>query len=263
MAIAVFTDIHGNLEALEAILNDIHRRRHRIKDIYFLGDAVTFGPNSSECIKLLQEHNVKCVIGNHEQRLIRYDTTVAQMTPAGIKHMKYVFDQLDNEDIKFIKSMPLTLTVDYKHFKLHFSHYIHDENGIVLEDMDYFREDLLDKEFAKIDCDCAFFGHLHSRKLYIRQNQKSYFCLDSSGCVPSDTTSYTYFNIGERETDNYDIYRVQVKFDRDKFEKKMREQPIPEKARFAKKYFNISFDEVVHQNEASGYANSNIGENDD
>ena len=63
MAIAIFADIHGNLEALEAILKDIHKRR-RIKQIYFLGDAITFGPNSSECLKLLEKHKVKCIVGN-------------------------------------------------------------------------------------------------------------------------------------------------------------------------------------------------------
>ena len=46
MAIAVFGDIHGNLEALEAILKDIKKNR-KIKETYFLGDAIVFGPDNS------------------------------------------------------------------------------------------------------------------------------------------------------------------------------------------------------------------------
>lgn len=243
MGIAVFTDIHGNLEALEAILNDIHSKRHKIKQAYFLGDAVTFGPNSSECLKLLQKYGVLCVVGNNEQRLFRYEKSVGRMTGAGLKHMEYIFNSLDNEDIKFIKSMPLTRTLDYKGYKILFTHYSHDENGVVNEDMDFFREDLLDKLFAQSDCDIVFMGHLHERKLYIRAHKKSYFCLDAAGFTKGDTTNYTYFDIGDNEPDNYDIYRVKVKYDRGAFEKKMRELPIPEKALFSKKFFNLILDE--------------------
>jgi hypothetical protein len=138
--------------------------------------------------------------------------------------------------------MPLFRVVDYKGWKLYFTHYSHDERGVVHEDMDFFREDLLDKYFAKIDCDVVFMGHLHERKIYIRQNRKSYFCLDASGFTRGDLTHWTYFEIGEREKDNFDIYRVQVKYNRAKFEKKMRETEIPEKARFAKRYFGIDID---------------------
>ena len=238
MAIAVFSDIHGNLEALEAILADIKKRR--IKEIFFLGDAITFGPDSSACLKLLQKYNARCVIGNHEQRIIRYDKSISEMSNAGIKHMEYIYNGLDNDDLRFIKSMPLSIDFDYKNYKLFFAHYAFDEKGVVLEDYDNFREDLLDRYFEKSDSDVVFYGHLHERKLFIRQIGRSYFNLGSSGCVPSDKTFYTYFDIGEMMNENnFDIYRIDVKWNRKKFVQKMQDAPIPEKAKFAKRYFNI------------------------
>ena len=264
MAIAVFTDIHGNLEALEAILKDIHKsgsrfhrflplvsrykKRDKIDKIYFLGDAVTFGPDSSKCLKLLQKHNVLCVVGNHEQRLIRYDKSVSEMTFGGVKHMEYIFHSLDNDDIRFIKSMPLSRVLTYKGFKLYFAHYSHDEKGLVHEDLDCFREDMLDKMFEKSDCDAVFFGHQHERKLYIRPNQRSYFSLDSSGLTKGDITNYTYFDIGATANDNYDIYRIDVKYNRKKFVQKMIEHPIPEKVFFAKKFFDIDIEDKTEAN---------------
>jgi len=239
MAIAVFTDIHGNLEALEAILHDIHKNRHKIEHVYFLGDAVTFGSDSSACLKLLKEHKVTCVVGNNEQRLFRYEKAVAQMSPSGIKHMEYIFNSLDNDDIAFIKSMPLELTLDYKGARLYFAHYSHDENGVVHEDMDTFREDLLDKWFNKIDADAVFIGHLHERKIYIRDNHKSYFCLGSSGFTRDDVTNYTLFDVHEKNSNNFIIYREDVKYDRAKFERKIYDREIPEKELFAKRYFGI------------------------
>ena len=243
MAIAIFSDIHGNLEALEAILKDIHKKRRKIKHTYFLGDAITFGPDSSACLKLLQEHGVHCVMGNHEQRIVRYDKSVAEMSYAGIKHMEYIFNQLDNDDIKFIKSMPLFINIDYKGYKLHFAHYSHDANGVVQEDMEIFSEATLDKLFESSDFDAVFFGHLHERKLLIRQVGRSYFNLGSSGFTKGDKTFYTYFDIGEMmEKHNFDIYRIDVKYNRKKFEHKLRTAPIPEKIRFAKKFFHLDLE---------------------
>jgi len=239
MGIAVFGDIHGNLEALEAILKDIRKKRRKIKHTYFLGDAITFGPNSSECLKLLQKYRVNCVIGNHEQRVVRYDKSVSEMSYAGIKHMEYIYHQLDNDDLRFIKSMPTHLKVDYKGYKLFFVHYSHDFNGVVREDFNEFSEAILDKLYEGTDVDVVFFGHVHVRKLLINQIGRSYFCLGSSGCVKGNKTFYTYFDIGEMAEHNFDVYRIDVKFNRDKFVRKVLKDPIPEKIRFAKKFFDI------------------------
>ncbi|HTU26594.1 MAG TPA: metallophosphoesterase family protein [Pirellulales bacterium] len=46
---AILSDIHGNLEALEAVLDDA--RRQRIDEILCLGDVVTYGPNPRECLE--------------------------------------------------------------------------------------------------------------------------------------------------------------------------------------------------------------------
>ena len=240
MAIAVFTDIHGNLEALEAILADIKKKR--IKQIFFLGDAVCFGSDSSACLKLLAKHNVQCVVGNNEQRLFRYDKSIANMTFGGRKHAEYIYHSLDNDDIRFIKSMPLSRSLDYKGYRLHFCHYGHDDAGVVREDMDVFNEAELDKMFGKVDADVVFFGHLHVRKIYIRPYEKSYFMLASSGLRSNDTTYYTYFDVGGVIKDNYDIHRIKVTYDRKKFEQKMRERDIPEKALFGRKFFGLELE---------------------
>ncbi len=55
--IALISDIHGNLEALESILEDIKTKN--IDEIICLGDTIAIGPNSKECIDLLIENNVK------------------------------------------------------------------------------------------------------------------------------------------------------------------------------------------------------------
>jgi diadenosine tetraphosphatase ApaH/serine/threonine PP2A family protein phosphatase len=62
---AIISDIHGNLEALEAVLADI--RSQGITDIYCLGDIVGYGPNPRECIDRVMEVCKVVLLGNHDQ----------------------------------------------------------------------------------------------------------------------------------------------------------------------------------------------------
>lgn len=61
---ALISDIHSNLEALEAVLADI--KKHKIETIYCLGDIVGYGPNPRECVDLVMQCQV-VLLGNHDQ----------------------------------------------------------------------------------------------------------------------------------------------------------------------------------------------------
>lgn len=61
---AIISDIHGNLEALQAVLADIQTQG--IKEIYCLGDVVGYGPNPRECIDLVMDCKL-VLLGNHDQ----------------------------------------------------------------------------------------------------------------------------------------------------------------------------------------------------
>jgi predicted phosphodiesterase len=61
---ALISDIHSNIEALEAVLADI--REQGIGEIYCLGDLVGYGPNPREVIDEVMRCKV-CLLGNHDQ----------------------------------------------------------------------------------------------------------------------------------------------------------------------------------------------------
>jgi predicted phosphodiesterase len=61
---AIISDIHGNLEALQAVLADI--AGHGVQEIYCLGDVVGYGPNPRECLEMAMEFKV-VLLGNHDQ----------------------------------------------------------------------------------------------------------------------------------------------------------------------------------------------------
>ena len=67
MKIAILSDIHGNLPALQVVLADIYSRD--IQQIYCLGDLTDFAPWDNEVIALIRNLNIPCVLGNHDERI--------------------------------------------------------------------------------------------------------------------------------------------------------------------------------------------------
>ncbi len=85
---AVISDIHGNLEALEAVLSDI--KSQGITEIYCLGDVIGYGPNPRECIDHVMKHCQVCILGNHDQAAL-FDpegfNAAAERSSFGTRHM--------------------------------------------------------------------------------------------------------------------------------------------------------------------------------
>jgi len=65
MKVAVFSDIHGNIYALEAVLKDIASRRAGM--IFCGGDLVGYGAFPNEVIELIRKHHIPTIMGNYDQ----------------------------------------------------------------------------------------------------------------------------------------------------------------------------------------------------
>ncbi|MEW6562858.1 MAG: metallophosphoesterase family protein [Pseudomonadota bacterium] len=64
MKIAFISDIHGNYEALKAVLAEIDRLQ--VERIYCAGDVVGYYSQVNECCNALRERDIPCVMGNHD-----------------------------------------------------------------------------------------------------------------------------------------------------------------------------------------------------
>jgi len=65
---AIISDIHGNFEALNAVVNDIGSQG--IDRVFCLGDVVGYGPQPAECIDLVRKMCEVCLCGNHDYALV-------------------------------------------------------------------------------------------------------------------------------------------------------------------------------------------------
>ena len=74
MRAAVFSDIHANLPALEAVLDDIEDAG--MDELWCLGDVVGYGASPNECVELVREACEACLVGNHDLAALgRLDTS--------------------------------------------------------------------------------------------------------------------------------------------------------------------------------------------
>lgn len=112
---AIITDIHGNIEGLNAILDDIKTKD--VDDIFCLGDVIGLGTNSKECIDKLLELNIKTTLGNHELYLLRGTDIEPSIVGKEKEHYKWVKDSLTDKEIDFIKSCPLYYEIDIDYDK--------------------------------------------------------------------------------------------------------------------------------------------------
>ncbi len=61
---AIISDVHGNLEALTAVIDDV--RAQGVQTIYNLGDTVGYGPDPAACIDLVDAACAVNLCGNHD-----------------------------------------------------------------------------------------------------------------------------------------------------------------------------------------------------
>jgi predicted phosphodiesterase len=87
--IAIVSDIHANLEALEVVLADI--RKKMIKEIICLGDIIGYGPNPRECLQQLMHCKV-VLMGNHEEAVLYYGE---DFNPKAREAIDWTRDQLN------------------------------------------------------------------------------------------------------------------------------------------------------------------------
>jgi len=64
LRIAVVSDVHANLHALEAVLGEVDKEG--FDEMWCLGDVVGYGPKPNECVALVQKRTAICLAGNHD-----------------------------------------------------------------------------------------------------------------------------------------------------------------------------------------------------
>ena len=107
MRIAVLSDIHGNMDAFEKVLEDIERCRPDA--VFSLGDNIGYGPEPERVIQTLMRLRIPSVLGNHE--LAAKDPGfLGWFNPLARRSLVMTFERLSSESLGFIKQLPTHLS---------------------------------------------------------------------------------------------------------------------------------------------------------
>lgn len=87
---ALISDIHGNLEALNAVMADIHLQK--VERIVCLGDIVGYGPNPCQCLDIVMQKCQLTILGNHDQAAL-FDPD--GFNPVALRAIYWTRDELD------------------------------------------------------------------------------------------------------------------------------------------------------------------------
>lgn len=121
MKIAVFSDIHGNLKALKAVLEQIKDKN--VDLTVFLGDIFQRGHEEIECLELLKDSEIVCLKGNCELYM-QYGVDI----DPDVEYLRDYYDdtrkKLTSEHMQFIREMPLFYEIECHGHKIHFSHFL-------------------------------------------------------------------------------------------------------------------------------------------
>jgi putative phosphoesterase len=104
MRIAVFSDIHGNLEALTCVLKQV--RKERADTLVCLGDIVGYGPFPNECIELVRKQCTIVVRGNHDTGAV-YGALLEEFDADGRIAMEWTRSKLTPESGEYLRALPI------------------------------------------------------------------------------------------------------------------------------------------------------------
>ena len=101
--IAVISDIHGNLEALNTVINDIHNRN--INKIICIGDIIAKGSNQEECVNIIKDNCYVSLKGNCDE-CYSCDMDLSKLSQNELNRINWVRNKLSLENIEYLKNLP-------------------------------------------------------------------------------------------------------------------------------------------------------------
>ena len=103
MRIALVSDLHGNVLALQQVLSRI--AGVGVDRIICLGDVATLGPEPERVLELLHDSGALCILGNHDEFMLRPEVVAAYTSiPVLIEAIDWCRDRLSSDSLAFIGS---------------------------------------------------------------------------------------------------------------------------------------------------------------
>ncbi len=218
MIYGVFSDVHANVEALDAIYQELTERQ--VEKFVCLGDIVGYGPNPNEVVQMIKDKCDICILGNHDNVALQREAH-EHFNPLAQYVIHWTQEVLNDSSIEYLKERP----------------YLIRDNGVYFvhaspkSPSDWFYVNSLDDSVEALDfCpdDICFIGHTHCPGFVVKESNESYSVLDKNyfqlkegqkilinvGSVgqPRDKNPQTSACIYNSETQEFELIRINYDF---------------------------------------------------
>jgi predicted phosphodiesterase len=231
---AVISDIHGNLEALEAVLEDVP---DGVEEIYCLGDVIGYGASPNECCESVRSYEMPVISGNHDLAVTDLSTNLAWFNPVAAAAIEWTREQLTPDNAEFLRTRPRMLQSKETLF-VHGSVRDPDEyilNGAVASE----NLAVLTADYPNVQV--CFFGHTHVKTVVPSPDGPSsgshdtldltsggpYLVNPGSVGQPRDGDTFASYVLAENTQDETRIAYRFVEYDVEKAQDKIRAASLP------------------------------------
>ncbi|MCC5893034.1 metallophosphoesterase family protein [Exiguobacterium sp.] len=232
MRLAILTDIHGNVQALDAVLKQLDEQK--ITDIWSLGDMIAMGPDSNEVMARLLDRGVRMISGNHDEAVL--SLLAGHGHPASYAHTRehheWVARTLRPEYADVLFQLPRTIEQqmgDERVYGIHYHIPAEQRHATILEEP--FHEILeatlpnMQQLYGAYDADIICFGHHHPVHLF-KDASKRYVNPGALGVARDDLARYGLLSI---EEDGLSIDLKTVPYDKRTFMERMERFDVPQR----------------------------------
>lgn len=216
MRLAIISDIHANLEALNATLAEIEKQD--IDTIVCLGDIVGYGADPSECIRLVRDQCDITIIGNHDVAAVNLKKADDFNVNARLA-ARWTNSVLSEDEKKYLQTLPLSAELEKLLF-VHGSPFEPEEFHYVLS-----TRDALDamEYFTQKFC---FIGHSHVPGIFSRVgrvasvNPEGRF-LVNVGSVGQPRDGNPMLSFGILDTDSWKYQNIRLDYEMERAARKI------------------------------------------
>lgn len=232
MKYALIADIHANLEGLEVVLEDA--KKNNCTHYVCLGDVVGYNPNPVECMNIVREMEMPCIMGNHDE-YCGGTTDLAGFNPHASHAIQWTRDQLSEEQrdwLRRLKYLRMIANFTIVHATLDGPK----RWGYVLSKLD------AASSFTYQNTGVCFFGHTHVPLAFVREQNsvtggkydkftvekgKKYFVNVGSVGQPRDGDPRAGYVIYDLEASTIELRRLD--YDIEKTQAKILKAGLPER----------------------------------
>lgn len=228
MRIALFSDIHANLPALEAFFIDVGLKKPDV--IYCLGDLVGYNIWPNEVISEIRKRAVTCISGNHD--------VMVQNLSGDPDGKNYAYQIIGEDERSFLKSLPFHIRIEFapesgKKFSILLVHGSTESNTeYIFEDIN---EDYLLGMLGKVNADVLCCAHTHlpyHRTILKPDGSKNYHIINTGSAGKpkggDPRGSYVILDINEGNPESLKVEIIRFQYDIERAAIAVEGSPLPD-----------------------------------